>query len=180
MKIFLCGLPKVGKTFFGQLVAERSGWNLLDLDRLIEQLYEKETSTSLSIRELFKKEGEVYFRQREKQAIETLMQTKDNQIIALGGGALMDPQNAITVKSIGLLVYLRASNHTIFERLMKQSEIPPYLDKKDPRSSFDLLASKRIAQFEQWADLVIDTHLQDAEKTIECLCAIAKGKMNGK
>ena len=84
--IFLAGLPGVGKTRIGYLLAYKLNLGFLDLDQFIEQKY------NLSVSQIFSTYGESGFRAKESSALNDLKNAR-NQVIALGAGALTQEQN---------------------------------------------------------------------------------------
>lgn len=158
MNIILCGLPMSGKSTIGKLVAEKLHWNFIDTDRLIENAYLLKTEKKSTCRQIFLEEGEMLFRDLEKQQIASLKGSKGN-IISLGGGSLGDPENRDVLKLIGKLVFLKTPLNMLWERLQRRG-IPAYLidkDINDPEKVFYQLAQKRIPIYEKAADFIIDT-----------------------
>ena len=80
-RIVLTGFMGSGKTTVGPLVAARLGWRFVDVDDVIE------TEAAATIAELFARDGEASFREREHMTIVQLI-TEDTLVIALGGGAI--------------------------------------------------------------------------------------------
>src|SRR5215216_6455311 len=86
MNIVLIGYRGSGKSSIGRILAARTGRPFVDTDELIT------TAAGMSIKEIFAREGEPGFRAREALAIQQACE-KDNQIIAAGGGAILNPAN---------------------------------------------------------------------------------------
>src|SRR5271157_5331614 len=82
-RIVLTGFMGSGKTTVGPLVARRLGWSFVDADDAIE------AETGCTIAELFRRDGEAAFRERERATIARLAGT-DGLVLALGGGAMED------------------------------------------------------------------------------------------
>lgn len=80
-RIVLTGFMGSGKSTVGPLLAERLGWRFADADEAIE------AEAGYSIPEIFRREGESGFRQREFEAIARLLKEK-KIILSLGGGAI--------------------------------------------------------------------------------------------
>src|ERR1700748_557332 len=83
MVVVLVGFMGAGKTTVGHIMAERLGLPFVGSDVLIEQRQGRE------IREIFRAEGEPYFRQLEHETVAGLVRGRD-AVIALGGGAVED------------------------------------------------------------------------------------------
>lgn len=162
MNVIFCGLPKSGKTTIGKRLAKKLNWIFIDTDKLIEKFYIAKTGKTASCREIFRIEGEVFFRNLEKQAIASLQRTTKS-VIALGGGALNDPDNVISIKLLGRLVYLKVSLHTLWNRMAKD-DLPAILDSHDPKKALHAIADIRTMVYETTSDIVIETtHLGEED-----------------
>jgi len=162
MNMIFCGMPMCGKTTIGQRVSLQLGWSFIDNDRLIEKAYLERSGASLTCRQIFQKEGNAFFRALEKQQIHSL-QGEMKAVIAVGGGSLCDADNRQLLKSVGSLIYLKASINVLWERTRVRG-IHAYLDPEDPRKSFEEMAQRRLPIYEAAADAVIETdHLSIEE-----------------
>lgn len=108
--IVLAGFMATGKSAVGRAVAAALGWDFVDTDDLIQE------EAGKTIPEIFALESEAGFRARERAAV-TQAATRNQAVIALGGGALLDPVNRQTVERRGLLICLDADEATILSRL---------------------------------------------------------------
>lgn len=109
-RVFLIGYRGTGKSAVAELLAARLGWDSLDADALLE------ARAGRSIREIFEKEGEGGFREREAALLEELC-GGSKVVIATGGGVILREQNRQRLKKSGLCVWLTADAATIWERL---------------------------------------------------------------
>ncbi|MDX1991624.1 MAG: shikimate kinase [bacterium] len=108
--IILTGFMGTGKTTVGQLVADFIGWHFVDTDDEVESRFGK------SIPDIFKEDGEAAFRRYERIICQSLA-ARDTQVIATGGGALVDPATRELMLLSGLVVCLTASPEVIHQRL---------------------------------------------------------------
>jgi len=99
----------------GAILAERMGRRFVDLDRLIVE------QAGVSVRDIFAREGEAGFRRREHDACQGLRRTKKS-VIAVGGGALIDPENRTLVRRLGKVVWLRAPAIVLWSRIKNDPE----------------------------------------------------------
>ncbi len=99
----------VGKSAVGRTLARRLRRRFVDLDKVIEK------SEGMKIREIFEQRGESYFRQREKEALAQVLE-KDGQVIATGGGVVIDEENIKLLRERALLVCLEASTDVLLKR----------------------------------------------------------------
>ena len=114
--IYLIGMMGVGKSTVGPLLALRLGREFVDTDLEIER------RAGRSIAEIFDREGEATFRRLEVEAVEVA--SSRPAVIALGGGALVQPGALERLSGRGDLVYLRASAETLLERIGDPSSRP--------------------------------------------------------
>lgn len=99
-----------GKTTVAHLLADRIRWRFVDADDEIVARF------GMSIPEIFAQHGEAGFRRFERIVCQSLA-AGDQQVIATGGGMLIDPVNRQLMEASGLLVCLLAEPDTIRERL---------------------------------------------------------------
>lgn len=100
--IVLIGMPGTGKSLVGKLLAELTGKTLQDTDSKIEE------EAKMTIPEIFEKEGEAGFRDRESAICKKLGKER-NLIIATGGGAILRPENVDALRQNGTLVHITRS-----------------------------------------------------------------------
>ncbi len=100
--IVLIGMPGTGKSLIGKLLAELTGKTLQDTDAKIEE------EAEMTIPEIFEKEGEAGFRDRESAICKKLGKER-NLIIATGGGAILRPENVAALRQNGTLVHITRS-----------------------------------------------------------------------
>src|SRR4051794_5145590 len=112
MNIALIGYRGSGKSSIGKCLAARLSLAFVDTDTLIVQ------RAGQTIREIFEAEGEAGFRTRELAAIREVA-ARDQQVIALGGGAVLKPENITAVKQGGAarVVWLQAAPEVLFQRI---------------------------------------------------------------
>ena len=80
MKIILIGYMASGKTTIGRLISESLEMPFYDLDTIIEQ------ELKATINEIFEQKGELFFRKKEREVLESFIKKTDNYVLALGGG----------------------------------------------------------------------------------------------
>lgn len=117
-QLILIGFMGTGKTTIGSAIAERTGWNQVDIDHQIAEAVGKE------IREIFAEEGEDAFRALESQVLEHVLASPVSQIVTTGGGVVTRPCNVEIMKQRGLTVALTAEPETIIDRLRADTSRP--------------------------------------------------------
>lgn len=120
MHIFLYGPPGSGKTTLGEHLATALDLPFIDIDHVIEGGLGK------SVSEIFADEGEERFRQRELSAMQSVL-TSPPAVIALGGGALLNPAARSLVEGSGTIVCLFADLDTLLSQVRKAADQRPLL-----------------------------------------------------
>ena len=146
--IYLVGFMGTGKTTVGRELAGRLGLKFVDIDDLI---VDKEKR---SINDIFAESGEPYFRKLEKAVLGEVA-LKPNQVVACGGGIVIDPDNIAGMKKSGKIFALTASPETILERTKNDTQ-RPLLNTEDPFKKITELILKRQPYYAK-ADFFIDT-----------------------
>ena len=137
--IVLTGFMGTGKSVIGRQLAKDLGWELRDTDLMIEQ------KESMTIPEIFKEKGEVYFRRVERGVVKELACT-ENCVISTGGGAVMDLVNRKNLARNGLLIGLEASAEAILART-RGGTGRPILKQSQTKEEIKRLLKKRQRTF---------------------------------
>lgn len=152
-RIYLAGFMGSGKSTAGARAARQLGLEFVDLDNEIENL------AGRSVKTLFAVVGEAGFRAIESEALESVCR-RDHILVALGGGAILDPDNRALVKRTGLLVYLHAPAEVLADRLTRSRTIRPLLFNDDGvRLSGEELLSRVKAILDDRAEAYADAHI---------------------
>ncbi|MEK7692179.1 MAG: shikimate kinase [Bdellovibrionota bacterium] len=124
--VFLTGFMGTGKSTVGATLAHTQGWKFIDIDQQIEG------QAHLSIAEIFERDGEARFRELEEQAVHAAIadaksERRLNTVVALGGGALVNPEILGAVQRVGTLVALNAGVTVLARRLAHGAAKRPLL-----------------------------------------------------
>ncbi|MGH7797157.1 MAG: shikimate kinase [Candidatus Binatia bacterium] len=139
----------VGKSAVGRNLARRLQRRFVDLDRLIEKAEGKK------VREIFAAKGEAYFRHLEKRTLQEVLQ-QQGQVIATGGGVIMDDENLNLLRQQTTLIGLVASIDTLLARAGNASK-RPLLKSGDRRGRVGELMRQRETRYGQ-AHFTVDTN----------------------
>ncbi len=119
--IYLTGFMASGKTTIGRLLAEDLGWHFSDLDEQIE------AQQGTSIAQIFDTLGEQEFRRIESEAIRAHVRSVERgrpTVIALGGGAFVQPENIDLLEDHGITIWLDCPLETVRQRVAKATHRP--------------------------------------------------------
>ena len=161
--IALIGFMAVGKSAVGRNVARKLHRRFVDLDAVIEK------KQGRKVREIFDSEGEGYFRGLEKQALREVL-SENRQVIATGGGVILDPDNLQLLREKCLLIGLSASPDVLLSRVGKGAK-RPLLKGTDLRARIEELLEQRQSGYAQ-AHATVDTGGLSIEQVVERVLAI--------
>lgn len=111
MKLFLVGYMGCGKSSLGRKIAKRAEMRFVDMDSVIEE------REGASVGDIFRYEGEEYFRGKERELIEEVALAADDVVVSTGGGVPTWQDNMARMNEIGVVVYLRRTAERIASRL---------------------------------------------------------------
>lgn len=123
MIIVLIGYMASGKTSIGKKLAKKLDYNFLDLDDYIE---EKE---KLSVSDVFKEKGEIYFRKQEALYLKQLLKSENNTVLSVGGGTPCYSGNMALILASEKVksIYLKASLSTLANKLLRKKAKRPLI-----------------------------------------------------
>lgn len=147
--VILIGFMGCGKSTVGYRLSYKLKKCLIDTDQLIER------RAGMSISEIFKQKGEAFFRQMETECLRSLHHELGSRVVSLGGGTPIREENQEIIKSLGKVIYLKASPETIYSRV-KHDTRRPLLQCEDPKARIEALLSERGSIYEGVADIVIE------------------------
>lgn len=154
--LFLVGFMASGKTTVGRLLAAELGWRFSDLDSEIE------VEQQSSIAQIFAQHGEKAFRELETEAIRRKVrqiQGGHPYVVALGGGAFLQPDNWELVKNNGITLWLDCSLERVNRRLIGDTTRPLAVN---PERVAELMEERRPAYAR--ADFRVEADCDDAEQ----------------
>lgn len=156
-----------GKSAVGRRLARRLKWRFVDLDRAIE------AREKMTVRELFEHKGEPYFRKAESEVLREILKG-ESQVVATGGGAVVNEENLRLLKEKSWLICLTASTDILLRRAGGGRE-RPLLEGENPRERIEELLGQRERVYAQ-AHLGLDTSALTVDQVVEEILRIAKGE----
>ena len=145
-----------GKTTIGRRLAKKLGWKFIDLDEEIERREGRQVA------EIFRQDGESHFRNLERLCLKDLSTTSRQAVVALGGGAYINPENRDIAEKSGLTVWLKASFDNVANRVKIDGTRPKFFDKAQAeqlyreREPFYALAKVHVATDDATPDSTAD------------------------
>ena len=119
--IYLVGFMGSGKSTIGRLLAERIGWRFVDLDAEIE------AAERMRIVDIFETRGEAEFRRVEREKLREYVRWIEcgrPAVLALGGGAIVQPENYALIENNGVAIWLDCPFETVRRRVETASHRP--------------------------------------------------------
>ena len=144
----LIGMPSSGKTTVGNTVAKRLGREFFDTDEVIAD------SEGKSIPEIFKEDGETYFRGAESKAVAEVSR-RQSSVIATGGGAVLREENVENLKMNGRLYFLDRP----LDMLTATADRPLSSD----RASLEARWRERYGIYKAASDVTVDSSVSVGE-----------------
>ncbi|MFP4089569.1 MAG: shikimate kinase [Cyclobacteriaceae bacterium] len=147
MKVFLVGMPGSGKSTLGRQLGRLLDHTFIDLDHEIEH------TMRMPVSEIFRRNGETYFRELERDTLDRIMHEHENFVLATGGGTPCFYDNMKAMNEAGITVYLDIpTSHIIGRMSAKGMADRPLFQQMDPNNlvrDFDLKFSYRIPFYRQ-------------------------------
>ena len=134
--LVLLGMMAVGKTTLGKIVAKKQELKFIDIDTSIEK------KNSMTIKEIFKKKGEKFFRmEEEKEVLKSL--EKNNCVIALGGGAFMNKTVRENILKNAISIWLNVDIKTLNQRIKWNRKRPLLKEENNQKKITELYAERK-------------------------------------
>ena len=115
--VVLVGMMGAGKSSVGRRLSARLGIPFVDADSEIE------VAAGMTINEIFERHGEEYFRAGEARVISRLLEAGP-QVLATGGGAVMDPSTRVLIAEKSISVWLKADLDVLLRRTKRRNDRP--------------------------------------------------------
>lgn len=134
--VVMVGMMGAGKTAVGKALAARINVPFLDSDAEIE------AASNMTVPEIFVRDGEAFFRNKETQVIARLL-TEARGILSTGGGAFLAEVNRAAISAQGVSVWLDADLDLLWQRV-RHKDTRPLLRTADPRATLAEIYAARV------------------------------------
>lgn len=156
--IVLTGFMASGKSTVGRVLAQKLNRPFVDTDLLIE------TEQGRQIKDIFAQFGESYFRKLETEAVRQVCR-KDGQVIATGGGIVLNPENIELFRQNGVIVFLYAGIEKILQNISGGTSSRPVANGKSAEELAGILEQR--LPFYRNCDIEINTTNLNVPETAE-------------
>jgi shikimate kinase len=143
----LVGMMGVGKSAVGRELAVRTGREFLDTDLMLQNRLGRPVS------QLFQIYGESAFRDHESSLLRSLEPC--SAILSTGGGIVVRPENWTELRRLGRVVYLKATDSDLIQRLANSKKRRPLLEVENWEDRLRNLLEQREPLYRQ-ADAVVE------------------------
>jgi shikimate kinase len=130
-KVYLVGFMGAGKTTVARALGQRLGWQVADVDELIE------ASERRSITSIFFESGEGHFRQVERAVLHALLPLRD-AVVATGGGTFVDADNRERINRTGVSIWLDIPFDRVLDRVPTNGRRPLARDRGELARLYEL------------------------------------------
>lgn len=167
-RIFLVGFMGSGKTTVGRLLAEKLGFEFVDLD---DEICRRAGTT---IPDIFERAGEAAFRQMETETLKEIVR-RTNIVVALGGGAFVGQENRRLIRQHGVSIWLDCPLSVILARLDGVTDRPLF---RTP-SQVEALYHRRLPSY-ALSDIRINAGRVSPEEVVHEILSRLRGYLIGK
>jgi shikimate kinase len=158
--VALIGFMGVGKSAVGKILADDLAKKFIETDFLIVQ------KTGRTIPQIFREEGEIAFREKEIGIIKEVA-AFTNQVIACGGGVVLNKINVDRLRQSGMMVWLTASPEVILKRTVADRDGRPLLPAEVNLADIRSMLRFRKPFYQRAADIEVDTSDLDIEHLVK-------------
>lgn len=153
--VILIGMPGVGKSTLGVLLAKALGYRFLDTDLVLQ------AQEGRLLREIIAAEGIDGFLALEGRVCGSLQ--ADRSVIATGGSVVYSPEAMAHLRSMGTVIYLKLGYNALARRLGSLKKRGVILR---PGQTLKTLYQERTPLYAQYAHLTVDCGGQDVEQSV--------------
>ncbi len=165
--VILIGFMGCGKSSVGKALADAMGIPFVDTDGMIEE------QAGRKINDIFREDGEEYFRELETSVLKQLLSAQERKVIAVGGGLPVREINREYLKRLGTVVYLLAKVETLTGRL-EGDNTRPMLRGGELKKRIETLMDARGELYGEAADVCVETDDKDFEQIVKEIMAYVR------
>jgi shikimate kinase len=172
--LVLVGMMGSGKSTAARRVARRLGITHLDTDAEVQR------AAGETIASIFTARGEAWFRAEEARVLRAALASDVAQVVSVGGGAVLDPDNRLALRSAGSVVWLRARPDTLARRLPGGGSRPLLTaGGEEPAVALVRIDTERRPWYEEVATAVIDVDGLRPDEVVDRIVQQARSSRTG-
>ena len=149
-------MPGSGKSYIGKKLAEKLGYEIIDLDSIMEEKF------NLPLQKILDNLGQDLFLKKQADDVLKHTENKTRLVISPGGSIVYSPDAMEHLKNISTIVYLKTSLDTIKLRINENTRGIVGIGEKTIEELYD----ERIKLYEKYSEIIVDAE-QEVEKIIE-------------
>lgn len=157
-RICLIGLRGAGKSTLGKLMADELSLEFIELNTLIEE------QSGIPVGEVMALYGEEGYRQLERQALDTICETKTAVVLAVSGGIVSEGETYNQLLRTFHTIWIKASPVEHMERVREQGDVRPMAGNPKAMDELKSILTNRENLYSQ-ADFMIDTSHRSIEES---------------
>ncbi|MGQ4806837.1 Shikimate kinase 2 [Candidatus Entotheonellaceae bacterium PAL068K] len=171
MNVILTGMRGTGKSSIGRVLADLLGFAFVDIDTVIE------VRAGSRVAEIVAQHGWEHFRALERRAVADIA-ASDRQVIASGGGTLIDEDNAACLKVHGIVILLLCDVATLQRRIGAGTNRPSLTGQASAMGELEQVWQARRERYHTVADLTSDVSVEstssepDVQQKAQAICAL--------
>ena len=158
--IVIIGFMGSGKTRVGKRLSQDLGIPFIDVDKVVTM------KLNMSMKEIFQRFGEPFYRALETMTIKELVRDKERKVVSLGSGVPLLEQNQKYLRELGTVIYIKGSYETLRKRL-EGSGSGPYLEGDEQGEKLKKLIKQRDPVYARYKDIEVVTGVKPFEGLIE-------------
>jgi shikimate kinase len=165
--LVLIGYRATGKTSVGARLAADLGLAFVDLDQVLVQ------EAGQPVVDIVAHSGWAEFRRLEKELVARFRHSR-GQVLATGGGVVLDPENVKALRENGIIIWLTAEPAAIQARLEQdrpRDANRPSLTGGDPVQEVTEVLKDRYPLYQAAAQITVDTTRQNIAQVVELILA---------
>lgn len=177
MTVIFIGMKHCGKSTHGRAFADAEGWDFIDTDDVLVDMYNRRNHCRMNVREIFNAIGEDGFRELEEEVMDMLLHLEGDRVVSMGGRMPVNDAIIKKMPELGLAVFLEVPPEVLFERV-KRRGLPSFVDPTRPLESFTELYRQREPYYRRCAGLTIKIDDMPREKAAEIIFQRIREKIN--